>query len=195
MAYSNDQSRAAPQMAKAVTLFLSAFADASEDLRRDRGRKRRLSCAETLSVRGDDPEADIAAKFIRDAEADLAIAEQRLGFGPSVWERLERLPTEYDARQMQALYRTFSRMVAADLTWFASAAEWFFGADVTPAKVGPQVAVGVEEIARETRRTTAGVLRLIQGGKLPVATVNGETISTQGMLRRHRRYGETAIAA
>jgi hypothetical protein len=178
--------------AMALDLFLSEFVAVCGALRRNGGRKRRLSCAETLRVRDSDNDA---AKFVREAEADLAIAERRLGFGASVWERLERLPTEYDARQMQALYRTFTRMVAADLTWFASAAAWFFGADVTAARVGPQVAVGVEEIARETRRTPAGVLRLIQGGKLPVAKVNGETISTTSMLRRHRRYGASAIAA
>ncbi len=151
--------------AAALNLFFSAFVAVSEDLRAQRSEKRRLSCAETLRVRGRDNDA---ARFVREADADLAIAERRLGFGPSVWERLERVPTEYDARQMRALYRTFIRMVAADLTWFASAAAWFFGADVTPARVGPQVAAGVDAIASATRRTPAGVLRLIEGGKLPV---------------------------
>jgi hypothetical protein len=178
--------------AAALHLFFTAFTDASEDLRRNSGRKRRLSGVGALMVRDRD---HAAATFVRDAEADLSASEYRLGFGASLWATLERLPTEYDARQMQALYKTFTRMVAADLTWFASAASWFFGADVTAARVGPQVAVGVEEIAKETRRTPAGVLRLIEGGKLPVAKVNGETISTTSMLRRHRRYGETAIAA
>jgi hypothetical protein len=86
-------------------------------------------------------------------------------------------------------------MVASDFTWFASAAAWFFGADDYAAPIGPQVVTGVEEIASATRRTPAGVLRLIEGGKLPVAVVAGKPTSTQAMLRPHRRYGVTAIAA
>jgi hypothetical protein len=58
-----------------------------------------------------------------------------------------------------------------------------------------QVVVGVESIARETHRTPAGTLRRIQGGKIPVATIAGQPTSTQDLLRRCRRYGETAIAA
>jgi hypothetical protein len=60
---------------------------------------------------------------------------------------------------------------------------------------GGQVVIGAEKIATATRRTPAGVLRLIQGGKLPVASVAGEHVSTQDLLRPHRRHGVSAIAA
>jgi hypothetical protein len=190
---SNEQSRAAPQMTYAVYLFLSAFAAASRDLRGQRPEKRRFFGAEALRVRGDDPEADIASKFIRDAEADLAASERRLGYGPSLWESLERLPTQHEDRRHLSLYRAFLRLIAADFSWFATAAEQFYAAG--EAALGPQVVTGVEEIATETRRTPAGVLRLVKGGKLPVASVNGKPVSTTAVLRRHRRYGETAIAA
>jgi hypothetical protein len=55
--------------------------------------------------------------------------------------------------------------------------------------------IGVDEIAAETRRTPAGTMRLIQGGKLPVATVAGKPCSTQDLLRPCRRHGVTAITA
>jgi hypothetical protein len=128
---------------------------------------------------------------------DVIVADgiSRLGFGPSLWETIERKPTKYDARQMRALYRAFRALVASDFSWFEAAAKRFFDADETPAPAGPQVAVGVEEIATATRRSPAGVLRLIEGGKLPVAVVDGKPVSTQAMLRPHRRYGASAIAA
>jgi hypothetical protein len=168
--------------ADAVNLFLSTFACVFESLRKNDPKKRRFFGAEALWVEG--------LKEILIA-ADLSI----LGFGPSVWERLERKPTEHDERQMRSLYRAFARLVASDFSWFASAAARFFDADETPAPVGPQVVTGVEEIASATRRTPAGVLRLIECGKLPVHTVDGKPTSTQAMLRPHRRYGVTAIAA
>ncbi len=58
-----------------------------------------------------------------------------------------------------------------------------------------QVVVGAEAIAAETRRSPAGVLRLIEGGKLPVVRLAGEVISTQDLLRPCRQYGVNAIAA
>ena len=60
-----------------------------------------------------------------------------------------------------------------------------------------QLIVGAGAIAAETRRSTAGVLRLIEVGKLPVARLAGEIVSTADLLRREpfRRYGATAIAA
>jgi hypothetical protein len=60
---------------------------------------------------------------------------------------------------------------------------------------GGQVVIGPEKIAAETRRTPAGVLRLIEGGKLPTASVAGQHVSTKDILRPHRRYGASAIAA
>jgi hypothetical protein len=192
---SNEKSRAAPQMSHAVYLFLSAFTAVSGEIAQISDQKRRLSCAGTLRVRGDDPEADIAAKFIRDAEADLAASERRLGYGPSVWEQLERLPTYREDRRHRSLYRAFVHLIADDFSWFAAAAAAFYEADVPVAPVGCQVVTGVEEIASATRRTPAGVLRLIQGDKLPVYTVDGEPTSTHAMLRPHRRYGVSAIAA
>lgn len=59
---------------------------------------------------------------------------------------------------------------------------------------GAQVVIGAEAIATETRRSTAGALRLIEGGKLPVAHLAGEVVSTRDLLRPHRRY-VTALAA
>jgi hypothetical protein len=168
--------------AAALNLFLSTFSGVFEGLSENDPKKRRLFGAETLRV-GDLKELLIAA--------DL----RQLGYGPSLWDTIERKPTEFDARQQRSLYRTFTRMVAGDFSWFASAAAWFFGADETPAPIGPQVVTGVEEIASATRRTPAGVLRLIQGGKLPVYTVDGKPTSTHAMLRPHRRYGVTALAA
>jgi hypothetical protein len=53
--------------------------------------------------------------------------------------------------------------------------------------------IGVDEIAAECRRTPAGTLRLIEGGKLPVSTIAGQPCSTQDLLRPHRRHGVTAI--
>jgi hypothetical protein len=111
-----------------------------------------------------------------------------------LWESLERLPTQREDRRHRSLYRAFIRMIAADFSWFATAAEQFY-ADGEANPVGPQVVTGVEEIARETRRGRAGTLRLIEGGKLPVASIGGETISTKDMLRPHRRYGVSKIAA
>jgi hypothetical protein len=177
--------------AAALNLFLSEFVAVSGGLRAQRPEKRRLSCAEALRVGERDTDA---ARLVREA-AWHAIAERLLGYGPSVWERLEREPTEFDARQWRSLYRTFTRMVADDFSWFATAAERFYGADVPVAPVGRQVVTGVEEIATATRRTPAGVLRLIKGGKLPVYEVAGKPTSTHAMLRPHRRYGESAIAA
>ena len=167
--------------AEAVNLFLSTFAGVFGGLSENDPKKRRFFGAETLRV------GDLKELLIAD---DI----RQLGFGPSVWERLERLPTERDARQQRSLYRAFRGMVADDFSWFATAAKHFFEAD-EPAPVGRQVVTGAEEIASATRRTPAGVLRLIECGKLPVHTVDGKPTSTQAMLRPHRRYGVTAIAA
>jgi hypothetical protein len=60
---------------------------------------------------------------------------------------------------------------------------------------GGQAVLGADKIAAETRPTRARTLRLIQGGKLPDASVAGEHVSTQELLRPHRRRGATAIAA
>jgi hypothetical protein len=60
---------------------------------------------------------------------------------------------------------------------------------------GGQVVIGADKIAAETRRGRAGTLRLIEGGKLPVASVAGKHVSTRDLLRPFRRYGESAIAA
>jgi hypothetical protein len=186
---SNEKSRAAPQMSHAVYLFLSAFTAVSGEIAQISDQKRRLSCAGTLRVRGHDADA-AKPKLVLDAET-----ERQLGYGPSVWEQIERLPNYREDRRHRSLYRAFTRMIAADFSWFATAAERFYEADVPVAPVGRQVVTGVEEIATATRRTPAGVLRLIQGGKLPVYEVEGTPTSTHAMLRPHRRYGETAIAA
>ena len=169
--------------AAALNLFLSTFPGICEDFSDLERLKRRFFGAGALRV---------GASLI-----DVIVADgiNRLGFGPSMWETIERKPTEYDQRQMKKLYKAFRALVASDFSWFAAAAERFFDADETPAPAGPQVAVGVEEIASATRRTPAGVLRLIEGGKLPVAVIDGKPTSTQAMLRPHRRYGVTAIAA
>ena len=58
-----------------------------------------------------------------------------------------------------------------------------------------QVIVGAAAIAAETRRSQAGVLRLIESGKLPVARLAGEVVSTQDLLRPCRQYGVNALAA
>jgi hypothetical protein len=183
---SNEKSRAASQMSHAVYLFLSAFTAVSWEIAQISDQKRRLSCAGTLRVRGHDADA-AKPKLVLDAET-----ERQLGYGPSVWERFERLPNYREDRRHRSLYRAFARMAADDFTWFATAAERFFADD---APVGRQVVTGVEEIATATRRTPAGVLRLIQGGKLPVYEVEGTPTSTHAMLRPHRRYGVSAIAA
>ena len=57
------------------------------------------------------------------------------------------------------------------------------------------IVIGVDEIAAQTRRSTAGVLRLIKGGKIQTTTIAGQPVSTQDLLRPSRRYGDTAIAA
>jgi hypothetical protein len=150
-------------MSRAVYLFLSASSAVSGDIAQIRDQKRRFSCAQTLWVRGHEDDLRQARRF---AEADLADELRLLGYGPSVWESLERLPTYHEDRRHRSLYRAFARMIAADFSWFATAAERFYEADVPVAPVGRQVVVGVEEIATATRRTRAGVLRLIQGGKL-----------------------------
>jgi hypothetical protein len=170
--------------AASLNLFLSTFPGIFEDFSDFERIKRRFSCALALRVG-----ASLIDVIVEDGVS-------RLGFGPSIWETIERRPTEYAARQHQKLYRAFLALIASDFSWFASAAKKFFsGADVPVAPVGRQVVSGIEEIATATRRTPAGVLRLIEGGKLPVAVVDGKPVSTQAMLRRHRRYGVTAIAA
>jgi len=171
--------------AASLNLFLSTFPGIFEDFSDFERIKRRFSCALALRVG-----ASLIDVIVEDGVS-------RLGFGPSIWETIERRPTEYAARQHQKLYRAFLALIASDFSWFASAAEKFFsGADDVPvAPIGPQVVTGVEEIATATRRTPAGVLRLIQGGRLPVAVVAGKPTSTQAMLRPHRRYGASAIAA
>jgi hypothetical protein len=72
--------------AAALNLFLSSFAGVFEGLSENDPKKRRLFGAETLRV-GDLKELLIAA--------DL----RQLGYGPNMWETIERLPTEFDPRQ------------------------------------------------------------------------------------------------
>jgi hypothetical protein len=149
--------------------------------------KRRFSCEESLRV-------EALGELI---ELQL----NKAGYGPSFWTKAGRLPTQQDKRQMAQLYRWFVRSSGADISWFKDAADAYFGnvalqpppAPAPP--IGDQVVVGVEEIANATRRSPAGVLRLIQGGKLPVVTLAGQPTSTQDLLRPYRRYGETAVAA
>jgi hypothetical protein len=171
--------------AASFNLFLSTFPGIFEDFSDFERIKRRFSCAAALRVG-----ASLIDVIVEDGV-------RLLGYGPSMWETIERRPTEYATRQHQKLYRAFLALVASDFTWFASAAEKFFSDadETTPTPVGPQVVAGVEEIATATRRSPAGVLRLIQGGKLKVAYVAGKPTSTQAMLRRHRRYGVSKIAA
>jgi len=131
--------------------------------------------------------------WVEDIARDTAIAQETraLDHRPT-WGSIEALPNPAAEREFQRLYRAFMRMAIVDVTWFATALTWFVEADEPPV-FGPQVVVGIDAIARETRRSPAGALRLIEGGKLPGLKVAGVLVSTIEALRPHRRYGGSAM--
>ena len=108
--------------------------------------------------------------------------------------------------------RTFCRLVGGNRTALRRAADTYFSAlaerlNAAPrrpafplpatfrrfAPRSPDIATGVEEIAAAIRRRPAHVLRLIAGGRLPVAIVAGERVASKSLLRHSMR--QTALIA
>jgi len=154
------------------------------------------------SVRDDATWFSVAIEWAADNEPEFfeprdldAIEDEALDL---VAQEVDDPDVEQARRSVWTWLRSRGALVepAADLERFAS----YLAATGTPLKASPawrtrQFVIGLNEIAAETRRTPAGTLRLIQGGKIPIATIAGQPVSTQDLLRPSRRYGETAIAA